>query len=273
MTTRINVRNLRFTTRPNDIYDVFKDFGEIVECHLVTDKNNESRGYAFISYTNLYDADVAVQSMNKKRFDGSIIQVSIAKNQELMRIEDPELQNIQLPNAEPERKIGSATNWERHYYQNYKKPIYLNNSNEDRSYERNIRPLSNISSSHRSDYTPNRYNQPPPLPPRFPPMPPPLNASQMPPRNLPNIPPNPKEPLLYPKYNDLNQNKPIRVNDDPRNYRNDHLQSQSYPPPPPPPQQRQPPPFPPPPPQLLHRTSQNSSLKPPPPFMGYFEPD
>lgn len=80
---QIVIRGLRFRTKVNDIYDAFKEFGEIAACRLIVNERNESKGYCFIVFKNKFDADRSIQAMSGLRFDGAVINVSYAKDQRM----------------------------------------------------------------------------------------------------------------------------------------------------------------------------------------------
>lgn len=59
---------------------VFSEFGEVTLVQLPIDKeSSQSLGFAFISFAKEESAQLAVQEMNGKFFDGRFIYVTIAK--------------------------------------------------------------------------------------------------------------------------------------------------------------------------------------------------
>jgi multiple RNA-binding domain-containing protein 1 len=71
-TGRLFVRNLAYTATDDDLTELFKQFGELSEVHLVVDKETrKSKGFAYVLYMLPEDAVRAMESL-----DRSIFQVS-----------------------------------------------------------------------------------------------------------------------------------------------------------------------------------------------------
>ncbi|EAX91752.1 hypothetical protein TVAG_147530 [Trichomonas vaginalis G3] len=73
--TKISVFGLSYKTNVNDIYKAFSKFGTLVECKLILNENNESRGFAFLSYKTQKEAQYAIDCTNGKRFDGGMLKI------------------------------------------------------------------------------------------------------------------------------------------------------------------------------------------------------
>ncbi|KAH0794790.1 RNA-binding motif protein, X chromosome isoform X1 [Histomonas meleagridis] len=80
---QVIVRGMRLRTKVNDVYEVFKDFGEIIACKLIVNERNESKGYCFIVYKDWQDAQKAINVMSGRRFDGAQIEVTFSNNPKL----------------------------------------------------------------------------------------------------------------------------------------------------------------------------------------------
>ncbi|XP_039039095.1 organelle RRM domain-containing protein 1, chloroplastic-like [Hibiscus syriacus] len=77
---RIFVTNFPYSTKERRLQKEFSNFGEIAEVKLVKDEfTKRSKGYAFIQYTSLDEAMVAVKNMDQQVFDGRKIYVEIAE--------------------------------------------------------------------------------------------------------------------------------------------------------------------------------------------------
>merc|ERR1712032_878695 len=61
----IFVGNLSYDLNEGDIIAVFSQFGEIVDCNLIRDKESgESKGFAFIAFENQKSTNLCVDNMN-----------------------------------------------------------------------------------------------------------------------------------------------------------------------------------------------------------------
>lgn len=84
----ITILGLNFRTHVDDIYHAFSEYGKILRCFLMLNKNNESKGYAFVEYETEKEARNAIQAMNDKRFDGKTLRVVFSRS---LSNEDDEL--------------------------------------------------------------------------------------------------------------------------------------------------------------------------------------
>ncbi|XP_020227066.1 glycine-rich RNA-binding protein 4, mitochondrial isoform X2 [Cajanus cajan] len=77
---KIFVKGLPLSTSEGRLMKVFSEFGEVTLVQLPIDKeSSQSLGFAFISFAKEESAQLAVQEMNGKFFDGRFIYVTIAK--------------------------------------------------------------------------------------------------------------------------------------------------------------------------------------------------
>lgn len=72
----ISIIGLSLRTSVNDLYKAFSKFGKLSDCKLVLNDHNESKGYAFLTYTTQKDAQRAIDCTDGKRFDGRILKTS-----------------------------------------------------------------------------------------------------------------------------------------------------------------------------------------------------
>ncbi|CAN0920065.1 Small RNA-binding protein 11, chloroplastic [Linum grandiflorum] len=80
LASRIVVKNLPFSTSESDLLEEFSNFGEVSEVKLVKYEDKKRRNaYAFIQYTCLDDAFLALENMDGEVFDGRMIYVDVAK--------------------------------------------------------------------------------------------------------------------------------------------------------------------------------------------------
>ncbi|XP_037494479.1 multiple RNA-binding domain-containing protein 1 [Jatropha curcas] len=81
LASRIVVKNLGYSVSETSLRKEFSNFGEIAEVKLVKDIDITKRpkAYAFIQYTCQDDAVLALENMDRERFDGRLIYIEIAK--------------------------------------------------------------------------------------------------------------------------------------------------------------------------------------------------
>ncbi|KAJ0239322.1 Uncharacterized protein HA466_0229900 [Hirschfeldia incana] len=80
LASKIMVRNLPFSTSEDFLQKEFSAFGEIAEVKLVKDESmKRSKGYAFIQYTSQDDAFLAIETMDRRMYNGRMIYLDIAK--------------------------------------------------------------------------------------------------------------------------------------------------------------------------------------------------
>ena len=83
MNTRLFVGNLSFNTTENDLHDAFAAHGSVVEANLMLDRmSGRSRGFAFVTYASLEEAQKAIEAMHGKELDGRALTVNIARPKE-----------------------------------------------------------------------------------------------------------------------------------------------------------------------------------------------
>ncbi|CAN6913310.1 hypothetical protein Bca4012_087478 [Brassica carinata] len=80
LASKIMVRNLPFSTSEDFLQKEFSAFGEIAEVKLVKDESmKRSKGYAFIQYMSQDDAFLAIETMDRRMYNGRMIYIEIAK--------------------------------------------------------------------------------------------------------------------------------------------------------------------------------------------------
>lgn len=58
------------------MFDLFKQFGEIVSCKLETYQDGKSKGYAYIQFKTEEEADKAMEGLNDKEVKGKKIEIN-----------------------------------------------------------------------------------------------------------------------------------------------------------------------------------------------------
>ncbi|CAH2078479.1 unnamed protein product [Thlaspi arvense] len=80
LASKIMVRNLPFSTSEDFLQREFSAFGEIAEVKLIKDESmKRSKGYAFIQFTSQDDAFLALETMDRRMYNGRMIYIDIAK--------------------------------------------------------------------------------------------------------------------------------------------------------------------------------------------------
>ena len=77
--TSVYVGNCKFETTEEQLRDAFAKFGEITACRLVKRKDGKSKGFGFIDFAKIEDAQKAVEEMSEKELDGRPLLVRFAK--------------------------------------------------------------------------------------------------------------------------------------------------------------------------------------------------
>ncbi len=76
------VGNLPWATKPEELEEVFRAYGEVVGSRVITNRETgRSRGFGFIE-VNDEDADKIIEAMNGAEFQGRILTVNEAKPKE-----------------------------------------------------------------------------------------------------------------------------------------------------------------------------------------------
>ncbi|XP_028758215.1 organelle RRM domain-containing protein 2, mitochondrial [Neltuma alba] len=80
---RLFVSGLSRLTTDEKLKEAFAPFGQLVEAKIITDRiSGRSKGFGFVSYANIDDAEKAKEGMNAKFLDGWVIFVDPAKPRE-----------------------------------------------------------------------------------------------------------------------------------------------------------------------------------------------
>nr|CCA16496.1 conserved hypothetical protein [Albugo laibachii Nc14] len=74
------VANLAHRVTETELNDLFAKFGRLEKCEVITDPiSRESRGFAFVTFEDVRDANDAVQELNGKDIQGRRIRVEHAR--------------------------------------------------------------------------------------------------------------------------------------------------------------------------------------------------
>jgi cold-inducible RNA-binding protein len=80
---RLFVGNLSYETTENDLQDYFSEAGVVTSVNLMMDRaTGRSRGFAFVEFATLEEANKAVELFQGKEFQGRKLTVNIARPRE-----------------------------------------------------------------------------------------------------------------------------------------------------------------------------------------------
>jgi cold-inducible RNA-binding protein len=80
MKTKLFVGNLSFTTRDDELRAAFEPHGRVVAAEVVMDRlTGQSRGFGFVEFGTVEEANSAVGVMHESVLDGRNIQVNAAR--------------------------------------------------------------------------------------------------------------------------------------------------------------------------------------------------
>ncbi|XP_077213533.1 RNA-binding (RRM/RBD/RNP motifs) family protein [Tasmannia lanceolata] len=82
-TPKLFVSGLSRLTTDEKLKEAFSSFGQLVEAKVITDRvSGRSKGFGFVRYVNIEEAERAREGMNAKYLDGWVIFVDPAKPRE-----------------------------------------------------------------------------------------------------------------------------------------------------------------------------------------------
>ena len=80
---KLYVGNLATQVTSDDLVDLFKQYGEVKSCNVITDRyTGESRGFAFIEMENKDEGEKAIEELNGVELEGRNLKVNIARSRE-----------------------------------------------------------------------------------------------------------------------------------------------------------------------------------------------
>ncbi|GAB3052384.1 RNA-binding protein [Acinetobacter apis] len=80
---KILVRNLERSITEQELFDLFKPFGQVSDCTLVKDQaTGKSKGFGFVEMPNGREAVKAIKGLNTYRVKGIGIRVKMAEDTE-----------------------------------------------------------------------------------------------------------------------------------------------------------------------------------------------
>lgn len=83
MSVRVFVGNLAYSTGDDSLQAAFKPHGDLVSAQVIMDRmTGQSRGFGFVEFGNVADAQRAIEAMNGAMLDGRSIIVNAARERE-----------------------------------------------------------------------------------------------------------------------------------------------------------------------------------------------
>jgi RNA recognition motif-containing protein len=83
MQVRLYVGNLPFKVTTEELNDLFGQFGQVVDAHLVNDRESgRPRGFGFVTLGSKEEAEKAIQELHGKDFQGRALVVNEARPRE-----------------------------------------------------------------------------------------------------------------------------------------------------------------------------------------------
>ena len=80
MATRLYVGNLAYTVDNAQLVQVFGTFGEVVDAHIVTDRDTgRSKGFGFVEMAREEDTQKAITGLNGTTLGDRILTVNVAR--------------------------------------------------------------------------------------------------------------------------------------------------------------------------------------------------
>lgn len=77
---KLFVGNLPWSATEDQLRELFAQYGEIVDIHLVTDRmSGRSRGIAFVEYATAEEAQAAIDAVNGMDMEGRALLVNVAR--------------------------------------------------------------------------------------------------------------------------------------------------------------------------------------------------
>jgi RNA recognition motif-containing protein len=80
---KLFVGGLSYRTTVETVRQLFEEWGEVTECAIATDRdnNNRSKGFAFVTMPISTQAERAMQQISGARIDGRVLRVEPSLNQ------------------------------------------------------------------------------------------------------------------------------------------------------------------------------------------------
>lgn len=72
--------NLSYKVRENDLQEIVEEFGEVVSCKIIKDRDTgRSKGFGFVEFTDNAAGEKAIEELNGAELDGRTMVVKEAR--------------------------------------------------------------------------------------------------------------------------------------------------------------------------------------------------
>lgn len=76
------VRNFDLSFTDDNLLELFREYGDVKSCRIMTDANGTSRGFGFVSFANAEQANAALREMNGRMLNNKPLIVNIAQRRD-----------------------------------------------------------------------------------------------------------------------------------------------------------------------------------------------
>lgn len=78
--SKLYVGNLVYAVTEEELKEMFGQYGEVVECKLITDfRTGRSKGFAFVKFSTVEDATRAMEQLNDQDLQGRKLFIKVAQ--------------------------------------------------------------------------------------------------------------------------------------------------------------------------------------------------
>jgi RNA recognition motif-containing protein len=76
---RLFVGNISYNSTNDNLESAFAQFGKVVSAEIKYDRDNRSKGFAFVEMSTPEEAQAAIEGLNGKELDGRPLTVNLAR--------------------------------------------------------------------------------------------------------------------------------------------------------------------------------------------------
>ncbi|KAK9476172.1 hypothetical protein V1514DRAFT_337647 [Lipomyces japonicus] len=106
---RLFIRNLSYACSEDDLRELFGSYGELEEVHIPVDtETHNSKGFAYILFTNGNEAAEAFETLDKKSFQGRLLHVLPGQPKRENKLDDFEFAKLPLKKQQALRRKAAA---------------------------------------------------------------------------------------------------------------------------------------------------------------------